>query len=65
MKPLIKSLYIRLTARPAKIVCQDALSNAFRYRTMGGQLSFNFRANQKFCDGEEKIYKFIVRHEIE
>lgn len=71
MKPLIKSIYVRLLSKElfsisAEEVGERALEMMFAYRTLDE--SINFRNYQKAYQGayqeEKEIYKFIVRHDI-
>jgi hypothetical protein len=70
MRPLIKSLYVRLLQKPrthAQEVERRAIDNMFMYRTIGessSQLNFNFVANQNAHDEERDICTFIIRYGI-
>ena len=74
MKPLIKSLYIRLLSKElfpisAEEVEKRALEMMFVYRAIEGstvsQLNFNFMANQRAYDQEKSVHEFIIRYRID
>jgi 5-methylcytosine-specific restriction endonuclease McrBC regulatory subunit McrC len=68
MRPLVKSLYIRLLGKDEQIVPEverRALDNMFMLRTISesttSQLNFSFVANQNAYEEERDICMFIVR----